>query len=280
MALVRYVLLALLFVMPAVAHADLQQARPWIGIEIEQGTRGVRIKAVREKTPAATAGLLAGDEVLAIDGRAVKAPGELIGCVQEKGVGTQVSLHVLRGKGEVDVKLALAARPDEAQMLRDQLLDKPAPAFAIEKVAGPHAAALKDLKGQVVVVEFWATWCGPCRSTMPTLSAWQKKYGAQGLRVVGISAETREAIDEFLAARGKEAPAYTILRDDGGKVSSAYAVPAIPTLVVIDRAGVVRFAEVGAGGNLDQAEAIFKPMLAPVAPAPAPAPAKTKASAK
>ncbi len=251
------------------ARAELGQARPWIGIEIEQGGRGVRIKAVREKTPAAVAGLKAGDEVLSIDGKPVKAPGELIGCVQEKGVGVQVALHVLRGKDEVDVKLALAARPDEAQLLRDLLMDKPAPAFTLEKVAGPHAAALADLKGQVVVVEFWATWCGPCRTTMPTLAAWQKKYGAQGLRVVGVSAETREAIDEFLAAR-KDKPAYTIARDEGGKISSAYGVPAIPTLVVVDRTGVVRFAEVGAGGNLDAAEAIFLPLLGAAVPTAAP----------
>jgi thiol-disulfide isomerase/thioredoxin len=275
--------LLLLGLAPA-ARAELGQARPWIGIEIEQGDRGVRIKAVREKTPAQAAGLKAGDEVLAIDGAAVKAPGELIGRVQDKGVGSQVALHVLRGKDEVDVKLALAARPDEAQLLREQLMDKPAPAFTVEKVIGPHAAALGELKGQVVVVEFWATWCGPCRSTMPILSAWQKKYGAQGLRVVGISAETREAIDEFLAAK-KDKPGYTIGRDLGGKVSGAYGVPAIPTLVVVDRSGVVRFAEVGAGSNLDAAEATFLPLLAaagapatasaPLAPPPAkPAPHK------
>src|SRR6185436_8830904 len=88
------------------ARADLGQARPWIGIEIEQGDRGVRIKAVREKTPAASAGLQAGDQVLTIDGKDVKAPGELIASVQEKGVGAKVALHVLRATGEVDVQLA------------------------------------------------------------------------------------------------------------------------------------------------------------------------------
>jgi thiol-disulfide isomerase/thioredoxin len=275
--LLAYLLPAVLVAFAAApARADLGQARPWIGIEIEQGDRGVRIKAVREKTPAASAGLQAGDQVLTIDGKNVKAPGELIASVQEKGVGTKVALHVLRGTGEVDVQLALAARPDEAQLLRELLVDKPAPTFSLEKVAGPHAAALADLKGQVVIVEFWATWCGPCRQTMPVLSAWQKKYGARGLRVVGISSETRAAIDEFLAARKDKLP-YTIARDEGGTISSAYGVPAIPTLVIVDREGKVRFAEVGAGSNLDVAEATFLPLLAP---APAVAPARKGGAAR
>ncbi len=286
--LLSLALLVLVVALAAPARAQIGQARPWMGIEIEQGTRGVRIKNVREKTPAQAAGLLAGDEVLTLDGRAVKTPGELIACVQEKGVGVQVALRVLRGKAELDVKLALAARPDEAQLLREHLIGKPAPAFVAEKLAGPHAAALGDLKGQVVVVEFWATWCGPCRSTLPTLSAWQKKYGDQGLRVVGISAEAKDALDEFLAKQ-KGKIGYTVGRDDGGKVSGAYGVPAIPTLIVIDRAGTVRFAEVGAGDNLALAEATFVPLLAAAAPAPAPvdkpapavpAPAKKPAKAK
>jgi thiol-disulfide isomerase/thioredoxin len=255
------------FVGAPAARAQIGQARPWIGIAIEAGTHGVRIKEVRDKTPAKAAGLLDGDEVLSIDGKVVKQPAELIGAVQEKGVGSKVALVVRRGDKELKVELQLAARPDEQQMLRDHLIGKPAPAFVTEKVVGPHAASLADLKGNVVVVEFWATWCGPCKSTIPTLSGWQKKYGGKGLRVVGVSTEDTADLKRFL---GKQKIAYTVARDPAGKTSSSWSVPAIPTIVIIDRDGVVRFAEVGGGSNLDAAEKVFVGLLdTPAAAAPA-----------
>jgi thiol-disulfide isomerase/thioredoxin len=242
------------------ALAQFKAAKPWIGIAIEDGAKGVRIKSVMTKTPAEAAGLKPGDEVLSIDGTAVKKPGELIAKVQDKGVGTTVTLHVLRDGKELDIKLALAARPDEQQMLRDNLIGKPAPAFAFsggDKV-GPHAASLADLKGNVIVVEFWATWCGPCRSTMPTLTDWQKKYGAKGLRVVGISSEGMDKVKPFAE---KEKLGYTVAADPDSKVGLAYGIPAIPTIIVIDQQGVVRFAEVGAGDNLAAAEKLFVSLL-------------------
>jgi peroxiredoxin len=260
----RVVQLALLAVMAfllsvAPARAELGQAKPWIGIEIGDGERGVLIKGVRDKTPAADAGLKPGDQVLSIDGRAVKAPQDLINCVQEKGVGTQVILRVLRGDKELEVKLRLAPRPDEAQMLRDGLVGKPAPDFALAASEGPYPAKLADLKGQVVVIEFWATWCGPCRSTLSTLSGWQKKYGDKGLRVVGISTEDIGTIAPFAK---KKKLAHTVASDGDAKVTGAYGVPAIPTLVIVDRQGVVRYAEVGAGDNLAAAEMTVLKLLA------------------
>jgi thiol-disulfide isomerase/thioredoxin len=253
------VLLLLAFLVVSPAHAQVGSAKPWIGIAIEKGDKGVRVKDVRGKTPAEAAGLRASDEVVALDGVAVKEPGELIDHVQKKGVGASVKLSLVRDGKPLEVTLALAARPDEAQMLRDHLLGKPAPALTAEKLAGPHELA--GLAGNVVLVEFWATWCGPCRSTMPTLTAWQKKYGADGLRVVGVSAEEPDVLAEFLAMP-KHKIGYTVARDASGKLSGAFAVPAIPTIVVIDREGVVRFAEVGAGDTLARAEAVFKPLLA------------------
>lgn len=110
-----------------------------------------------------------------------------------------------------------------------------------------------------MVVEFWATWCGPCNASIPHLNDWQDKFGKKGLRVVAISNEDRGTIAGFVKDKKLK---YTVASDPEGKVGGAYFVPALPTLVVIDKKGVVRFAGVGGGSNLDAAEAIFTKLLA------------------
>jgi thiol-disulfide isomerase/thioredoxin len=144
-------------------------------------------------------------------------------------------------------------------MLRDTIVDKPARATKLEVISAKAPVLdLAALKGEVVVVEFFATWCGPCRSSMPTLSRWQTTYGKQGLKVIGISAEEAGVLHGFV---DKAKLPYTIVRDADGMSTGGWGVPAIPTIVVIDRQGVVRYAAVGAGELLDAAEATFKPLL-------------------
>lgn len=235
-----------------------QSARPWIGIAIEAGERGVRVKDAVEGTPAARAGIMAGDEVVAIDGTRVTDPTALIDKIGERGVGQTVTMTVARDGKERAVKLALEARPDEMALLRDRLLGKKAPPFAIDAAQGPYPAKLAALAGNVVVVEFWATWCGPCNTTFPTLSAWQQKYGPRGLRVVGLSTEPLDVISKHMAKKHVQ---YTVASDDGAAVYDAYHVPAVPTLVVIDRKGQVRHVDVGAGSKLDGVEAAFRAAL-------------------
>jgi thiol-disulfide isomerase/thioredoxin len=111
---------------------------------------------------------------------------------------------------------------------------EPAPAFTLPD-AGGAPVALDKLKGRVVYVDFWASWCGPCKRSFPWMGEMQKKYGDGGLTVVAINVDKkREDAAKFLAATPG---AFTIVYDPAGAVASSYDVKGMPTSYLVDRAG-------------------------------------------
>jgi thiol-disulfide isomerase/thioredoxin len=117
-----------------------------------------------------------------------------------------------------------------------------APAFALPDTAA-KTVSLHALKGHVVYVDFWASWCGPCRRSFPWMSAMQKKYGAQGLEVIAINVDKHRAdADRFLA----QVPAqFTTVFDPSGATPGSYDVKAMPSSVLIDANGNVALVEEG-----------------------------------
>jgi peroxiredoxin len=122
------------------------------------------------------------------------------------------------------------------------LLGAPAPAFELGEVSGRGQQSLRAHAGKVVIVDFWATWCEPCKQSFP---AYQKLLGELGpqLVVVGVSQDDDpKGIAAFLAETGAKFP---IVWDDGKAVAKAYDPPTMPTAFVIDKNGIVRFVHVG-----------------------------------
>ena len=113
-----------------------------------------------------------------------------------------------------------------------------APAFSLQSRTG-DTVALQDLEVQVVMVDFWATWCGPCREEMPHLEALYQRYSSLGFTLLGVNVEEDSSgADEFLS----ETPvSFPILFDPQNHVSELYDVVAMPSTVLIDRAGNMRF---------------------------------------
>lgn len=112
-----------------------------------------------------------------------------------------------------------------------------APDFALKSIAGANLR-LSEYRGQVVVLAFWATWCGDCRAQAAVLSDLHARYADAGVELLGVSLDqnARQARDtaEALDIR------YPVLHDAGGAVGQLYAVERMPLVVVIDRSGVVR----------------------------------------
>jgi peroxiredoxin len=119
---------------------------------------------------------------------------------------------------------------------------KAAPGFDLAARDGGHVA-LADLEGQVVMVNFWATWCGPCRQEMPHLEALYQRYQDLGFTLLGVNVEEdASGADAYLA----ETPvSFPILFDPKNEVSALYDVVAMPSTVLIDRSGNVRFVHHG-----------------------------------
>lgn len=150
-----------------------------------------------------------------------------------------------------------AAPPDaEGAGLRG----KAAPAFTLKDLSGKKVS-LSDFKGHPVVVNFWATWCGPCKLEMPWFQEFSAKYKPQGLEVLGLSQDDGASAGDIAAAAKHLGVTYPILMPDE-KVAKQYGgVDYLPETFYVDRAGNV--VEVTAGApSKDQMEALIRKTIA------------------
>jgi len=117
-----------------------------------------------------------------------------------------------------------------------------APNFTLKSRSGKNIK-LSELRGQVVMLNFWASWCGPCRKEMPILEQIHKKYKRLGFTLLGVNVEenTRDAINYLKDVK----VTFPILFDNRQKTSKLYNVSAMPTTVIIDRNGNKRFIHKG-----------------------------------
>jgi thiol-disulfide isomerase/thioredoxin len=115
----------------------------------------------------------------------------------------------------------------------------PAPQFTLDSRSGPKIS-LAQYKGQVVMLNFWASWCGPCRQEMPLLENIYKKYNKMGFTLIGVNVEP-DSKDAEGFLKGLAAPvSFPVIYDKDSTVSKAYDVQGMPSTVIIDRKGNIR----------------------------------------
>lgn len=156
-----------------------------------------------------------------------------------------------------------AQRPQPLRALEG----KPAPDLSIDAWLG-DAVSLKDCRGKVVVVDFWATWCGPCMASIPHNVELVKQYGERGMVFVGVH-DANAGWDRAPGVVKDKSINYPVGRDKGGESTKAFAVQFWPTYLVIDRAGVVRAAGLVPDRVNDVVEALLGEAAPPAAALPA-----------
>lgn len=144
------------------------------------------------------------------------------------------------------VAAAQSSATEPTDTVTSPLLNQPAPAFALRDLAGHHVS-LAGYRGKAVLINFWATWCAPCRVEMPWFIALQQRYSAQGFTIVGIDSDYPEDLPKVPSFAKKIGLNYPVLYGDQQTQTNYGCCDYLPMSYYIDRAGTVRVATVGLG---------------------------------
>ena len=166
-------------------------------------------------------------------------------------IGAAIALIVLRGFPEVESPTTMSSpERSEAGVVGIQTahshsapeVGAQAPNFIMQDLNG-RMFELNDLDGEVVLLNFWATWCGPCRVEMPLLEAYFRDYSDQGFVILAIDlGETMEEVQAFVDELGMTFP---VLLDNDGRISALYRILGYPSSVFIDSTGVIQAIHIG-----------------------------------
>lgn len=119
-----------------------------------------------------------------------------------------------------------------------QGVGRPAPELGLKTLDGGPVLELHQFRGQVVYLDFWATWCGPCQQSLPVLQGWHRELADRGFRVVGVNEDGD--VKKAAAMAQRLQLTFPSISDSKGEVAGRYALPGMPASFLIDQQGRIR----------------------------------------
>ena len=238
-------------------EAMVQQSSPgWLGVRFQETNAEetkrlgfqqpvLVLQQVVQNSPASVAGLQAGMVISHVDGERVGDKYGFISIIQARGAGEEIVVRVVsKDRTAEDIVVKLGSRPEKIDVQRDVLLGNPSLSFEYTDYSRKEKVTFSPSKGKVTLLDFWATWCGPCLISMPELKNLHEKYSHRGLEVIGI---TDESIAKMRPVAKRYALPYTLGSNPSYSAFQQYGVRSLPTAFLIDKNGIIREVFVGAG---------------------------------
>lgn len=206
------------------------RGRPFLGVMLE----GRAVTSVTAGSPAESAGLKPGDEIVSVDDESIESLADLAGLLLPRKAGDEIDLQYRRDGKSIQKRVKLA---DRHELLEVKLswIGKAVPDL-VEKDIHGETVRLRDFRGKVVLLEFWATWCAPCVEEMPLMQLAWERFKDRGLVWIGVSVDDDEQAWKDFVNNNRLGGIHLHARDWG----EALNVSGYPTVLLVDTAGVVQ----------------------------------------